>query len=171
MTSTTNRVWIDDVVGPARHRPIVIGVGNRDRGDDAAGPIVCDRLNAHAGTSAAVRTFVCEGSILDLALHWDHDDHVIIVDAMQPGTEPGRIATFDATNDPMPTPVALSTHEIDVSVAVELARAIGRMPAQLLLIGIEADQTDWAASPSVPVDDAIDAVVELVTALVAEVVR
>ncbi len=25
---------------------IVIGVGNRDRGDDAAGPLVCDRLRA-----------------------------------------------------------------------------------------------------------------------------
>lgn len=167
MTSTTSRCWIDDVVGPARLRPIVIGVGNRDRGDDAAGPIVCDRLGAQLGTTAAVRTFVCEGSILDLALHWEHDDHVIIVDAMQPGTEPGRIVTFDATTEPMPTPGALSTHEIDVAVAVELARAIGRMPAQLLLIGIEVAQTDWAALPSEPVDAAIDVVVDLIGDLVA----
>jgi hydrogenase maturation protease len=168
MTSTTNRCWIDNVVGPARHRPIVIGVGNRDRGDDAAGPMVCDRLGAQMGSAAAaVRTFVCEGSILDLALHWEHDDHVIIVDAMQPGTRPGRIVTFDATTDPLPTPGALSTHEIDVSVAVELARAIGRMPAKLTLIGIEAAQTDWATEPSDPVDAAIDTVVEMVAQQVA----
>lgn len=140
--------------------PIVIGVGNRDRGDDAAGPLVCDRLRAQLGPTAAIRTFVCEGSILDLALHWEPDDHVIIVDAMQPGTEPGRIVTIDAVDDPLPTPGALSTHEIDVSVAVELARAIGRMPAQLLLIGIEAARTDWAAPPSDSVDAAIDTVVD-----------
>ena len=141
---------------------IVIGVGNRDRGDDAVGPLVCDRLRARLGGGARVRTFVCEGSILDLALHWEHDDHVIIVDAMQPGTEPGRIATWDATSDPLPTPGALSTHEIDVAVAVELARAIGRMPAQLALIGIEAGQTDWRSPPGAGVDAAIDDVVDLV---------
>ena len=148
--------------------PIVIGVGNRDRGDDAAGPVVCDRLQALLGDAGTIRTFVCEGSILDLALHWEHDDHVIIVDAMQPGTEPGRIATFDATVDPLPTPGAVSTHDIDVSVAVELARAIGRMPARLLLIGIEAGQTDWASPTSAPIDAAIDAVVDLVGELVGD---
>jgi hydrogenase maturation protease len=142
--------------------PIVIGVGNRDRGDDAAGPLVCDRLRAQLGPDAAVRTFVCEGSILDLALHWEYDDHVIIVDAMQPGEEPGRIVTWDATVEPMATPGAVSTHEIDVSVAVELARAIGRMPAQLFVIGIEVAQTEWASLPSAPVDSAIDAVVDVV---------
>jgi hydrogenase maturation protease len=141
---------------------MIIGVGNRDRGDDAAGPLVCDRLRARLGPSTAVRTFVCEGSILDLALHWDHDDHVIIVDAMQPGTEPGRVVTLDATGDPLPTPGAVSTHEIDVSVAVELARAIGRMPAHMVVIGIEAGQTEWGSPPSAPVDAAVDAVVDLV---------
>ena len=136
---------------------IVIGVGNRDRGDDAVGPIVCDRLRARSG---AVRTFVCEGSILDLGLRWEPDDHVVIVDAMQPGTAPGRVVTVDATVDPLRTPGAVSTHEIDVSVAVELARAIGRMPAQLLVIGIEAARTEWGAAPSAAVEAAIDTVVD-----------
>jgi len=146
---------------------IVIGVGNRDRGDDAAGPIVCDRLRARPGTPPSLRMFVCEGSILDLALHWDHDDHVVIVDAMQPGDEPGRVVTVDATVEPLPIPGAVSTHEIDVSAAVELARAIGRMPARLLLIGIEAAQTDWCTPPSPAVEAAIDSVVDLVDELLA----
>jgi hydrogenase maturation protease len=141
---------------------IVIGVGNRDRGDDAAGPLVCDRLRARLDPATTVRTFVCEGSIIDLALHWDHDDDVIIVDAMQPGAEPGRVVSFDVTSDPLPLPRSVSTHEIDVSVAIELARAIGRMPGRLLLIGIEVAQTDWATPPSTPVDSAVDAVVDLV---------
>jgi hydrogenase maturation protease len=141
---------------------IVIGVGNRDRGDDAAGPLVCDRLRARLGPATTVRTFVCEGSIIDLALHWDHDDDVIIVDAMAPGCEPGRVVSVDATTDPLPTPRAVSTHEIDVSVAIELARAIGRMPGRLLLIGIEVAQADWAAPPSAAVDAAVDEVVDLV---------
>ena len=142
---------------------IVIGVGNRDRGDDAAGPIVCDRLRDRQGATSALRLVVCEGSVLDLGLQWEHDDDVVIVDAMQPGTEPGRIAAVDATAEPMPTPGAVSTHEIDVSVAIELARAIGRMPARLTVIGIEAAQTEWRTPPSAPVDAAIDLVVEQLT--------
>ncbi len=154
---------------------IVIGVGNRDRGDDAAGPLVCDRLRPQLegtpGRNFECRTFVCEGSILDLALHWDHDDHVIIVDAMQPGTQPGRVVTWDATTTPLPTPGAVSTHEIDASVAVELARAIGRMPARLIVIGIEAAQTEWGSPPSPPVDAAIDGVVDQVVERLAALTR
>lgn len=139
---------------------IVIGVGNRDRGDDAAGPIVCDRLRARQGSNAALRVVACEGSILDLGLHWEPDDHVVIVDAMQPGTAPGRVVTVDATLEPLPMPGAVSTHEIDVSAAIELARAIGRMPTELLLVGIEAAQTEWGTPPSPAVDAAIDTVVD-----------
>jgi hypothetical protein len=54
-------------------------------------------------------------------------------------------------------------------VAIELARAIGRMPGRLLLIGIEVAQTDWAAAPSMPVDSAVDAVVDLVIEQLAAV--
>jgi hydrogenase maturation protease len=85
---------------------------------------------------------------------------------MQPGAEPGRIVTVDATVEALPTPGAVSTHEIDVTVAIELARAIGRMPERLLLIGIEAAQSDWASLPSAPVDAAIDAVVGTIVAQV-----
>lgn len=142
-------------------RSLVVGVGNRDRGDDAAGPLVCERLRARLGADPVVRTVVCEGAILDLALHWQPDDDVIIVDAMAPGTSPGRVVTFDATVEPLPTPGAVSTHEIDVSVAVELARAIGRLPARLLVIGIEAAHTEWGNPPSPEVAAAVDAVVEM----------
>jgi hydrogenase maturation protease len=61
----------------------------------------------------------------------------------------------------------VSTHELDVSVAIELARAIGRMPAQLLLVGVEAAQTEWGTPLSAAVEAAIDAVVDLVRDLIA----
>lgn len=148
--------------------PIVIGIGNRDRGDDAAGPLVCDLLRARPEVPAGVRIEVCEGSILDLALRWEPDDHVILVDAVQPGDRPGRIVTLDALAAPLATPGAVSTHEIDVSVAIELARAVDRMPERLVLFGIEAGQTEWGSPPSDPVDAAIDTVVEFIVELVAD---
>lgn len=119
----------------ATRRLLVVGVGNRDRGDDAAGPAVCDVLRA-AGT-AGVDTVVLEGSVVDLPMYWGPDDEVVIVDAAAPGGEPGRITDVDALADRLIAPGAVSTHSVDVGAAVELARAMGRLPASLTIIGIE----------------------------------
>jgi len=149
---------------------LVLGIGNRDRGDDAVGPIVCDRLRERIG-SAPVRSVVCEGPIIDLALHWDADDRVVIVDAIAPGDEPGRIVTLDVSGDAVPStsmPVAVSTHEVDVSVAIGLARVLGRMPSQLVLIGVEAEQVAWGSPLSAPVAAAVGEVVDRLVELLDE---
>jgi hydrogenase maturation protease len=137
---------------------LVIGVGNRDRGDDAVGPHVCELLRARF--DGRLRSVVCEGSIIDLALHWGPGDRVVVVDALPPGTTPGRTITIDVTDDGVSAPAAVSTHEVDVSVAIELARALGRMPSELVVIGIEAEQVDWCAPLSPAVVDAATATVE-----------
>ena len=139
---------------------LVIGVGNRDRGDDGVGPYVCDRLRGRWDDDADARVVVCEGDVLDLALRWDATDRVVVVDAIAPGMQPGRVVTVDVTHDPVPTVGAVSTHGVDVSMAIELARALGRMPARLTVVGIEAEQATWGAPLSAPVIAAADAVVD-----------
>ena len=114
---------------------LVIGVGNRDRGDDAVGPVVCDLVRA--ADIAGVDTLVLEGSVVDLPMHWEPDDRVVIVDAAAPDGRPGRITDVDAIADRLVAPGTLSTHPVDVAAAVELARAMGRMPAELSIVGIE----------------------------------
>ncbi len=114
---------------------LVIGVGNRDRGDDAVGPVVCD-LVAAAGLPG-VDAVVFEGSVLDLPMHWDPDDRVVVVDAGAPAGRPGRVTQTDALAHHLLAPSSASTHVIDVGAAVELARSLGRMPAELSIVGIE----------------------------------
>ena len=46
-------------------RRIVVGVGNRDRGDDAIGPAVCDRVRALDDT---VDVWVVESDVSSLAV-------------------------------------------------------------------------------------------------------
>ncbi len=137
---------------PPLHPVVVIGVGNRDRGDDAVGPIVCDLLREDR--LAEVRFVVFEGAMVDLALHWAPADHVVIVDASFPSGRPGRITEVEAVESPLVTPAAISTHAIDVSAAIELARALGRLPASLTLIGIEVAACEHGAPLSPPVSHA-----------------
>lgn len=119
----------------AEHTLLVIGVGNRDRGDDAVGPIVCDLIAATG--LRGVGTLVFEGSVLDLPMHWGPDDRVVIVDAAAPAGHPGRVTDVDALAHRLLAPSTASTHAVDVGAAVELARALGRMPAELSIVGIE----------------------------------
>lgn len=137
---------------------LVIGVGNRDRGDDGVGPQVCDLLRARF--DGRLRSVVCEGSIIDLALHWGPGDRVVVIDAMPPGSNAGRIVTVDVTDDAVLPPAAVSTHDVDVSVAIELARALGRMPSQLVVIGVESERVAWSAPLSPPVAAAAATVVD-----------
>jgi hydrogenase maturation protease len=144
----------------ARSR-LVIGVGNRDRGDDAVGPIVCDRIRA-AGTDG-VEALVFEGSVVDLAMHWDPCDRVMIVDAAAPAGRPGRVTEIDGLEAGLCVPVSVTTHTIDVAAGVELARVLGRLPAELRIIAIEAETFDHGADLTPAVQAAIERVLDHLT--------
>lgn len=137
---------------------LVVGVGNRDRGDDAVGPEVCDRLAALE--LPFLETVVMEAGGVDLSSTWQRDDDVTIVDAARPSGRPGRITQVDALRDRWSPPSAVSTHTVDVAASIELARAIGELPARLTLIGIEGRRFDFGTPLSPPVRAAADRVVE-----------
>ena len=140
---------------------LVIGVGNRDRGDDAAGPVVCDLIRA--ARIAGVETLVFEGSVVDLPLHWEPDDRVVIVDAAAPSGRPGRITDVDALADRLVAPGTISTHTVDVGAAIELARAMAKLPAELSIVGIEGASFEFGAGLTPEVDSGVRQVVEQIS--------
>lgn len=144
-----------------RRAVLVVGIGNRDRGDDAVGPVVCDLLGT-AGVEG-VETLVFEGSVVDLPIHWRSDDRVVIVDAAAPAGRPGRISVVDALVHRLVAPSTVSTHSVDVGAAVELARAMGRLPAELSIVGIEGASFEFGDGLVPEVRSAADLVVERIS--------
>ena len=132
---------------------VLIGVGNRDRGDDAVGPIVCD-LIGDLGVPG-LRTVVIESAVVDLSAFWGPDDRVMIVDAAQPDDRPGRVIEYDANAGRFAIPASMSTHSIDVSGAVELARVTNRLPAELTMVAIEGKSYEFGAPLSAPVEKSV----------------
>jgi len=118
-------------------RPLVVGVGNPDRGDDAIGPHVAARVAALGPPGVDV---VERGEPVDLVPHLLERDHMVIVDAAAPRGRPGRLRVHvvGATAPAAGAGGAGGTHGFGVAEAVELARALGRLPARLVLIGVEA---------------------------------
>jgi hydrogenase maturation protease len=128
-------------------------VGNRLRGDDAAGLVVAERLRGtpHEGEGTA---------LLDL---WEGDDTVVVVDTMRSGAPPGTIRRFDASREPLPAQLRFSsTHAIGVAEAIELARSLGRLPRTVIVYGVEGADFEAGAPLSATVSASLEALTEAV---------
>ena len=112
----------------------VIGIGNLDRCDDAAGLLVAQRLRR-----LNVDAYEFQGEALSLVDLFEDCDRVILVDAVVTGKPPGSIVFWDARKQRVPRdPFRCSTHTFGLADAVELAHMLEKMPDQLWVYGIEA---------------------------------
>ncbi len=128
---------------PAHPPVVVIGVGNPLRRDDAAGLEVARRVHSPASSAHVA---VCEqaGETLGLLEQWEGFEGVVLVDAIHSGAVPGTIHRVDASSQPLPARLSSSssTHAVGVGEAIELARALQRLPARVLLFGLEGARFD-----------------------------
>ncbi len=137
----------------------VIGVGNDLRGDDGVGPETVRRLRARA--VPGIEATVCAADPAALIEAWAGAARAVVVDAMAGGGRPGARARFDAVAAPLPVPAFRgSTHGLGVAEAVELARALSRLPASLIVIGVEGARWDAGAPLGPEADEAVDRVVD-----------
>jgi hydrogenase maturation protease len=94
---------------------------------------------------------------------WEGRRCAVVVDAMQTGAAPGTVVVFDASSAAVPAMTRLSSsHALGAATSVELARAIGKLPDRLVVVGVEAD--------SVRLGSAVTPAVASVVSLVADAV-
>jgi hydrogenase maturation protease len=140
---------------------LVIGVGNALRGDDGAGLAVADRVRARVPDDVAVLEVEQEPTRLLEA--WDGAEVAVVVDACSSGGAPGTIHRFDVGESPLPARVfRSSTHAFGVGDAVELSRALDRLPARVVVYGIEGGEFGTGAGLSSSVESAVEAVAEAI---------
>jgi hydrogenase maturation protease len=138
-------------------RVVVIGGGNPYRGDDAAGLAVAARLRDRA--PAGVTVVECEQEPTRLLDAWEAADVALVVDAAASGAPPGTVHRFDGAAGAVPERVfRSSTHAFGVGDAVELARALDRLPPRLVVYGVEGADFTAGAPLSGPVADAVERV-------------
>ncbi len=141
-----------------RPRVLVIGVGNPYRRDDAAGREAVRRLRDRA--PHVIATLEHDGEGTSLMEAWQGVDLVIVVDAVSSGAPPGTVQRFDVHSEPLPAAILHdSTHAVGVPDAVELARALGRLPPRLIVYGIEGRAFDAGEALSPEVERAVDEVI------------
>ncbi len=140
---------------------VVIGVGNSLRGDDVAGLEVAAALRGEPAID--VRAHAGEG--IDLISMWGGADAVLLVDTVRSGAAPGTLHRLDVAQQPLPSALARQAgHAVSVATAIELARALGRLPATAIVYGIEGERFETGSAPSDAVQAAIEPLVEAVRA-------
>jgi hydrogenase maturation protease len=143
-------------------QPLVIGCGNLDRGDDAAGVLVVRRLH-----SLGIEAQEQSGESFSLIDSWQGCKTVIVVDAICSGKAPGEINIWDACARPLPrTTLQCSTHAFGLYEAIELARTLDRLPDKLLICGIEGKQFASGSQPSLEVATAVEVAAQQIAELV-----
>ena len=153
-------------------RVLVIGVGNGLRGDDAVGLKIAGRLDGCVPAGVQVMAF--RGEMIALVATWHEVSAVVLVDAMQSGAESGTVHRVVVGDAPLEEFTAhCSTHGFHVGNAIELARALGRLPETVVVYGIEGESFAMGEelSPAVAavVDEVVDRVAGEATTLLNDV--
>ena len=141
---------------------IVLGAGNLFRRDDGAGLAAARRLRETL--PGGVRVIEKEGDLASLLDAWAGAEAVVVIDATSSASPPGTIRRFEAHERPLPSVFSRSsTHAFGVAEAVELARVLGRLPASVVVYGIEGRDFTAGEGLSPDVAAAVDEVVRRVT--------
>jgi hydrogenase maturation protease len=119
----------------ARTGTVIVGIGNPERGDDAAGLAVLAALRASPPAGLELCAAAGAADILDLM---EEVDAAYLVDACRSGAASGTIHRFDVHTGSLPLGTfGVSTHGLGLGEAIELARALDRLPRCCIVYAIE----------------------------------
>ena len=145
-------------------RVLVVGLGQRDRGDDGIGPAVAEQVGSLGLAGVRVIERAEPAGLLDA---WSGAEFVVVADAVRSGRPPGTVQILHAAHGPLPAWAgASSTHAFGLAEAVELARALDRLPPDLVIVGIEAGRFGPGEPLSAPVAAAIEPAARTIACIV-----
>lgn len=147
-------------------RAVVIGVGNRWRGDDGVGPAVLDALRDQVG--AGVELVESDGEPTRLLDAFAGGDQVVMIDAVKTGATPGTVHRFTSDDLPAGMGIGQSSHLVALVDTIAMGKLLGKLPDGLVVIGIEAIDfdhgTEMTTEVAAAVDDAAAAVLDEIRA-------
>jgi hydrogenase 3 maturation protease len=141
-------------------RVLTLGIGNRLRGDDGAGPELVTRLREKWGIRGN-RIFIDAGEspedwfirILEL-----HPKVLIVVDAVALQAEPGSVAVLESQT--LPESLLFSTHHLPLK---SLLRLWGKNECKTLVLGIQPESLNFGQGLSLPVKKCIDQLIRFLS--------
>jgi hydrogenase maturation protease len=143
-------------------KPLVVGLGSVDRGDDAVGLLVVRQVADVPGVD--VVEVLDPSRLVDLGVG---RDVMVLVDAVSSGSAPGAVHVVELAGEALPIgSAAASTHWVGLGEVLELARVLDMLPARVVVVGIEAGSLEHGSGLSAAVREAVPAAVRAVLELI-----
>lgn len=142
---------------------VIIGIGNEYRRDDAAGIRALHRLRALDPPGVVFAD--SDGEATSLIELWSGADLAIVIDGVAAGGEPGRLYRFGLHHPAVAVRSGAGSHQVSLGSVVALARALGRMPRQLLVFGIQVGDVSPGLGLTAAVERGVAAVVDEIAEL------
>ena len=151
-------------------RIAVVGLGNLMRTDDALGMLAIERLKRELGLPAGVK--LIEGGTLGLdLLHPLHGiTHVLAIDAIDAGAQPGTVLRFagEAVAD---LPASKSVHLLGFSDLIGAMRLTGEAPEEIVVLGVQPSRIEWGTQLTGTVERAFPVLMEAVLQQISQWAR
>jgi hydrogenase maturation protease len=141
----------------------VLGIGNILLSDEGVGVHVANKLSA---ISLPEHVSVVEGGtdgfrLLNIITE---TEHLIVIDAVKGGGEPGSIYRFDIDDvRACPSGFKTSVHQIGILEVIDLSGLIGKTP-RTTIIGIEPTSVEMGMELSPEISEKIPRIIDLVLA-------
>lgn len=128
-------------------KTVVLGLGNVLHRDDGAGPEAISRLRADPRVPADVS--LVEGGTLGLELLPYVLDcaRLIVLDAIDVGGKPGTLIRMSG-EELNSLPGNSSVHQLGVSDLLVALRMLGERQPEIVLLGVQPENTDWSCELS-----------------------
>lgn len=143
----------------------VLCIGNTVMGDDGVGAAVARLLQERSDLDVSI--VVRANAELALIGYFEGDSRVIVVDAIDAGTEPGSVFRFDPDEAGVTELRSNNIHGMGVGYIVTNARLSGHRPS-VIIYGVQVG--DVRPRPD-QLTDEVAAVVPLVAEMIAHEVR
>ena len=142
---------------------LIAGVGRLDRRDDGVGLVVAAALQERRLHGVDVVTLAAPVSLLEA---WVGYRRVVVVDAVLSGQPGGSVRVEQVGADRLPARGRTGgTHALGIPEVVELGRALGSLPEELTIVGVEAIDVGFGNGLSPSVAAAVAEAAGVVTAI------
>jgi len=142
---------------------VVIGLGNPLMGDDGVGLAALERLRAEWQLDGVE---LVDGATWGLSLVPVIEDaeRVVLLDAIAANGAPGDIIELSRDRLPIYLTRKLSPHQVDMRDALAVAELRGRLPNDVVAIGVQPETVALGTELSAPVAQQLGALVGTVVA-------
>lgn len=150
---------------------VVIGIGNAMRTDDGLGPTAIDMVAERLADSrdlaqpSPVELCALSGEVTELLDAWHGRELAVVIDAIRVDGRPGSRYRFEVGVDRLPDwGAGTSSHGAGLAEAIAVGRVLDRLPASLVIHGVEPADVSFGEGLSTPVQVAVEPLVDAVIA-------